>query len=332
MAVPFLKMFLEYEPDEPQRAALEQASIVHAEIDREARSVLLRLELPRYVPEAVLNTAAAELSKLYGMRRVRFEPHYPPEALDEFDGQELTRALIDAYSPAAAILAGCKWSFAGERAELYLRANGRDQLTPHLPAAERLLTERFGVRMGIDVISNHEPVGEELFAETEKMRLAALRDVPVPSAPAGKPQGGKDAKPAAPSQMIFGKPFHGNVTPMRELSQDSDVGRVIVEGRVFAVNHKELKKRNAWVVNFDMTDYTGSIRVNRFMEADQAKPLIDAIQKPGKWLRVQGFISFSRFENDIVLEPLAVQAAEDPSVWIPRRRSAWSCTFTRQCP
>lgn len=81
---------------------------------------------------------------------------------------------------------------------------------------------------------------------------------------------------------------------------------------MFAVNHKELKKRNAWVVNFDMTDYTGSIRVNRFMEADQAKPLIDAIQKPGKWLRVQGFISFSRFENDIVLEPLAVQAAEAP--------------------
>ena len=93
MAVPFLKMFLEYEPDEPQRAALEQASIVHAEIDREARSVLLRLELPRYVPEAVLNTAAAELSKLYGMRRVRFEPHYPPEALAEFDGQELTPIL-----------------------------------------------------------------------------------------------------------------------------------------------------------------------------------------------------------------------------------------------
>ena len=101
-----------------------------ASIDREARSVLLRLELPRYVPESVLNTAASELSKLYGMRRVRFEPHYPPEALAEFDGQELTRALIDVYSPAAAILAGCKWSFAGERAELYLRANGSDQLTP----------------------------------------------------------------------------------------------------------------------------------------------------------------------------------------------------------
>ena len=230
----------------------------------------------------------------------------------------------------AAILAGCKWSFAGERAELYLRANGRDQLTPHLPAAERLLTERFGVRMGIDVISNHEPVGEELFAETEKMRLAALRDVPVPSAPAGKPQGGKDAKPAAPSQTIYGKPFHGNVTPMRELSQDSDVGRVIVEGRVFAVNHKELKKRNAWVVNFDMTDYTGSIRVNRFMEADQAKPLIDAIQASGCACRASSASAGLKTTSCSSRWPCRPQRRQ--SAWIPRRKSAWSCTFTRQCP
>ena len=124
MAVPFLKMF--WNMNRMSRSApLEQASIVHAEIDREARSVLLRLELPRYVPETVLNTAAAELSKLYGMRRVRFEPHYPPEALAEFDGQELTRALIDAYSPAAAILAGCKWSFAGSGPSLPARQRPR---------------------------------------------------------------------------------------------------------------------------------------------------------------------------------------------------------------
>ena len=151
------------------------------------------------------------------------------------------------------------------------------------------------------------------------MRLAALRDVPVPSAPAGKPQGGKDAKPAAPSQTIYGKPFHGNVTPMRELSQDSDVGRVIVEGRVFAVNHKELKKRNAWVGISMATDYTGSIRVNRFYGGRSGQPpLIDAIQKPGKWLVCRGFISFSRFENDIVLgSRWPCRPRRRPSVWIP---------------
>ena len=48
-----------------------------------------------------------------------------------------------------------------------------------------------------------------------------------------------------------------------------------VEGDVFAVEHRELKKRGAWVICFDMTDYTSSVRVNQFMEASKAKPIID---------------------------------------------------------
>lgn len=51
-----------------------------------------------------------------------------------------------------------------------------------------------------------------------------------------------------------------------------DMFRVIVEGKVFAVQHRELKKRGAWVVCFDMTDYTSSVRVNQFMEAAKASP------------------------------------------------------------
>ena len=43
-----------------------------------------------------------------------------------------------------------------------------------------------------------------------------------------------------------------------------DMGTVIVKGDVFAVDHRELKKRGAWVTAFDITDYTGSIRVNKF--------------------------------------------------------------------
>ena len=57
-----------------------------------------------------------------------------------------------------------------------------------------------------------------------------------------------------------------------------DMGIIIVEGRVFAVEHKELKKRNAWVVKFDMTDNTGAVRINRFMEANEAKPILDNVK------------------------------------------------------
>ena len=75
-------------------------------------------------------------------------------------------------------------------------------------------------------------------------------------------------KVAAPSDTFYGKPFKGKAVPMKDMSLD--MGIIIVEGRVFAVEHKELKKRNAWVVKFDMTDNRGSVRVNRFFEASEA--------------------------------------------------------------
>ncbi len=58
----------------------------------------------------------------------------------------------------------------------------------------------------------------------------------------------------------------------------------MAEKKVFAVNHRELKKRGAWVVSFDVTDYTGSVRINQFMEADKAKPILDGVQA-GMWVK-----------------------------------------------
>ena len=63
--------------------------------------------------------------------------------------------------------------------------------------------------------------------------------------------------------MIYGKSIRGKVIPMREVSLD--LRRVVVSGKVFAVDHRELKKRNAWVVRFHMTDNTNSVTVSKFM-------------------------------------------------------------------
>ena len=52
-----------------------------------------------------------------------------------------------------------------------------------------------------------------------------------------------------------------------------DMGTVIVKGDVFAVDHRELKKRGAWVVCFDVTDYTGSVRVSKFSPVTRGRAL-----------------------------------------------------------
>lgn len=44
---------------------------------------------------------------------------------------------------------------------------------------------------------------------------------------------------APTGDMIFGRPFGGEVVKMKDLNLD--MYRVVVAGKVFAVNHKELK-------------------------------------------------------------------------------------------
>ena len=144
---------------------------------------------------------------------------------------------------------------------------------------------------------------EEVFRKTEAIREAALASaVSVPVAKAEKKPKDKD---------IFGKiSANKKATPMGDLTLD--MGNVLVEGDVFNVEHRELPRRKAWVVCFDVTDYTGSIRVNKFMEADQALPIIKGV-KAGQHLKVQGFLNMSRFEGEMVLEPLGIAEGKKES-------------------
>ena len=142
--------------------------------------------------------------------------------------------------------------------------------------------------------------GQALFEAMDSMRAKLMQERPVAAAP-GKEK--EKAAAAVQSEAFYGKPFRGNVVPMKELNLD--MGSVIVEGKVFAVDHKELKKRNAWVISFDMTDNYGSVRINRFLEANEAKPILDNV-KVGSVLKVQGRLELNRYDNELVLKPFSM--------------------------
>ena len=148
---------------------------------------------------------------------------------------------------------------------------------------------------------------QDAFARAEAIRATALKQVRQ-AAPSGKGKsGGKGEKKRDNGKAIFGKPIKRAPVPIGEL--ELDMGMVVIEGDVFAVDNRELKKRGAWVVAFDITDYTGSIRVNKFFPGDDGKALVDGIRK-GMHLLVQGRLNMDRFYGDMVLEPVAVMAAE----------------------
>ena len=146
-----------------------------------------------------------------------------------------------------------------------------------------------------------EPV--DAFARAEAIRAAALKKVKHSAPAAKKGSGKKDG-----GKAIFGRKIRRAPIPIGDL--ELDMGYVVVEGDVFAIENRELKKRNSWVVAFDVTDYTGSIRVSKFFpQADEAKPLVDGVKK-GMHLVIQGRLNMDRFYGDMVLEPTAVCLGE----------------------
>ena len=312
--VHFLDLFLGYEPPEAIRAEVEALAVEHAGIDREARTISLRLSSGVYITEALLGQMASELEARYGLRRLELSVQYPPEALASFDYRDLYRVFVKAYSPSAAILAGAGYALEGDTLTIHLRANGKNELLPHVPMAERFLFERFGVHKTISVEAHSNLEGKALFEETERIRREAMKSMPAVTDAASPAQksGGSRPQQQAPQQtgdLFYGKPFHGEKVPIRDLNLD--MFRVVVEGKVFAVQHRELKKRNAWVICFDVTDYTGSVRVNQFMEADKAKPILENVQV-GMWVRIQGKMTFDRYDNEMVMQPNSIQKLKAP--------------------
>ena len=294
--------------------ALGRLAVVHAELDRETRTIRLDAQAEQYLAEKQLQALCRDIEKEYGLRELKLSVRYPASELPNMDFRDLAQVFIRAFSPSAAILAGAGYEVTDEAVVIRLKANGKDSILQNAKKAEQFLRDRFGVSKKIEVEAHSNLEGRALFEETARIRAEALKNAPAitASGPQGgaKASGGAASTPAEPAGALFyGRPFSGKPVRMEELNLD--MFRVIVEGKVFAVQHRELKKRGAWVICFDMTDYTSSVRVNQFMEAAKAKPIIDNVQ-PGMWLRVQGKMSFDRYDNEMVLQPNAMEKIEAP--------------------
>ena len=137
------------------------------------------------------------------------------------------------------------------------------------------------------------PEEDDVFARTEAMREEALKAAMAARGGGNAPQ----------NKTIYGKITKKKVTPISDI--ELDMGAILVEGQVTAVNHREMKKRQAWVISFDITDFKNSVRISRFMAGDTGLPIVDKV-KPGMRVQVQGTPSFNQFEGEIVLEPAGV--------------------------
>ena len=303
--VSFLNMFPDYVPPEETETALSQAAIVAADINPTTQTVEVAAHSETYIPRRISDKAVRDIMGIYGLRRLELTITHPETELTKIEPSELMLLFVERDSMTRGSLAGAKWRWEGTALTVSLPANGKDAIEKQIPAVQDVLRARFATPVTIHVEAGAELTGQQLFDAMEKLRAEKLSEIPAAK---GKFTPPEEKKPAD-SETFYGKPFRGNATPMKDLNLD--MGTIIVEGKVFAVEHKELTKRNAWVVKFDMTDNTNSIRISRFLEAREAKPIIDNVAV-GSVLRVQGKLMEDRFENDVVLKPYAMMPGSMP--------------------
>ena len=306
-AIPILNMFPDYVPPEEIGAALSQAAIVAVDLDPQNKSVEVAAHAERYIPMRLTEKARRDIMALYDLRSFQITITHPESQLTLVEPEELRSLFVTRDSMTRGSLAGAKWTWQGTHLTISLPANGKAAIEKLIPQVEEILKARFASPVSITVEAGHELTGQALFDAMEKIRQEAL--FAMPAAGKGRPSQQQEEKKSQDSETFYGKPFRGPATAMKDLNMD--MGTIIVEGKVFAVEHKELTKRNAWVVKFDMTDNTNSIRISRFMEAKEAKPIIDNVQL-GSILRVQGKLIEDRFENDMVLKPYAMMPGTMP--------------------
>ena len=295
-----LNMFPDYEPPEALKDALSQAAIVAADIDPARGAVSIAAHAAGYIPKRFLDQASDDLAQLYGLRSLSITVTHPEDQLHCIEAEELRALFVERNSMNRGSLAGATWHWEDTNLTVKLAANGKKDLEECIPSVQNTLRERFASPVTIKIEAGQMLEGQALFDAMDSMRAKLLQERPVPAAAPAKE---KEKAAAVQSETFYGKPFRGNVVPMKELNLD--MGSVIVEGKVFAVEHKELKKRNAWVICFDMTDNYGSVRINRFMEANEARPILDNV-KVGAVLKVQGKLELNRYDNELVLKPFSM--------------------------
>ena len=138
---------------------------------------------------------------------------------------------------------------------------------------------------------------ERLLQDYGLNRVVLNPDYPAPVSVSAEPPAGASG---SHGDVLMGRTIRQSPMPMETLTMES--GRVTVEGDVFACSSRELSKRGAAVLSFDITDHTNSIRVSRYLRAEDDQSILSRIGT-GDHLLIQGEVNYSKFDDDMILDP-----------------------------
>lgn len=285
----------------------------------QALSVVLRAE--DILTDGQLETVRTEVCKAYGLNRVELRVEYEMNKLTRASAELVCARLAEKYPSAAGALRDADVQIDGTRLRLLLKESWQLTRVQHLERQWEQESSTF-LRMPVqlDIIAPEASDDFDTLRQAEIARISAEMASAAPSPAPERPKQEKKReyirrrdpsvpvfKPGENDEILFGKPVSREITPLNEVTLDS--GRVAVRGTIYMSDMRKLNGIDKTVVFFELYDGTGSLRVSKMLPDEEAKELSGDL-KPGTCVIVQGQMIWSKYENDIQLNPAAIIKGE----------------------
>ncbi len=284
-----------------------------ASLKKEKRALSILLELSEIFHAEEFISLSSGLASFYGFNKVKILPKYPASLLSE-EAVKKTLPLMD--NPAVSnILLDSDISISGSlvtfSSKHILDAVNKDELSSFL---SYVFSEELEILFETPESSQgdfREMIEKEL--ESFKSSIPTESYSPVKVEPVKKSfSRGYKEKKVITEQTLYGYNTQLLPLPIKELDFEST--NICFEGFIFGFSKDEVrttKDGKRMIILFNVTDYTGSLKIKIFDYVDKISELPSQI-KNGMHVKVMGSLEYDQFKKMNLIKPLSIEITPAP--------------------
>ncbi len=296
----FIEIFGEYISTEKYRNMLKNALFTDLHIDKEKMELSALLHIDIFDNIMCLKAVANEVKASLKMKIVEFDFTLPPEALKKECFPMLLRVVKKNVPQTNGFLDEIETSFENDVYTINFLKHGRD-ICRGAGAAEFLeeyVLQHFGRQIKVVL----EGKDSDADAFLQKQREIDKKNQPL------KPIEENPNFDDVPLDFNTVKSIYGNFRyakpkPMADVSFDD--GEVLVWGDVFKYEIRETKDGKRSIIDFNVTDNTGSFAC-KFFDMKEELEYLDQKIKDGVTVIVRGPLLYDDYKKDYVIKPNSV--------------------------
>ncbi len=242
----------------------------------------------------------------YNINSVSIIPSYDTELLNTEYFTQLATSARERFPAINGYLKGAELEICDNVLKIKLASKGASFILPCVSWMKNEIKETFNIPIEIEIQdgefidTNIEEIHKKLMSEVPPPPpVQAPVKVTTPSSSRTQSFGKARRLKETEGEVLLGKAQMDEITPMSDINDE--YGKVSVEGDVFYCDHKENLERGTIRLKFDITDYTGSIKVTKTLPIEEGSVLAKAM-KPGAHVKVYGITAYDMYIQDTVLK------------------------------